>query len=242
LAKRHSQEISGPLASAHVTDAAFGFRAYGAAMERFDRRRQILAVSLAWLAGVVDAIGYLSTNNYFVSFMSGNTTRLGVELIHERHKALFPALLIVGFVLGVASGGVVALLCHRRRKAAVLALVAALLCAAAMASSAGYARVTLAMLVLSMGALNNTFQRNGEIAVGLTYMTGALVRLGQAIAAGVVGNRRTDWPSYLVLWLGLASGALAGALAIDHLGAWALWLATAVCAAMILPAARLSAQ
>jgi uncharacterized membrane protein YoaK (UPF0700 family) len=40
----------------------------------------------------------------------------------------------------------------------------------------------LAMLVLAMGALNNTFLRGGEVSVGLTYMTGALVKIGQGIA------------------------------------------------------------
>jgi hypothetical protein len=46
-------------------------------------------------------------------------------------------------------------------------------------------------MVLAMGAVNNAFQRGGEIAVGLTYMTGAPVRLGQGIGAALMGERRT---------------------------------------------------
>ncbi len=45
-------------------------------MNRLDRPRQVLALAIAFLAGGVDAVGFLSADGYFVSFMSGNTTRL----------------------------------------------------------------------------------------------------------------------------------------------------------------------
>ena len=56
-------------------------------MQRYDRSRQKLAVGLAFLAGQVDAIGFVVAGGYFTSFMSGNTTRLGVELIADRALA-----------------------------------------------------------------------------------------------------------------------------------------------------------
>jgi hypothetical protein len=49
-------------------------------MNRMDRSRRRFAMALAGMAGFVDAAGYLSAGGYFVSFMSGNTTRLGVAL------------------------------------------------------------------------------------------------------------------------------------------------------------------
>lgn len=208
-------------------------------MERLDPPRQAFAVSLAVLAGFVDATGFLSADGYFVSFMSGNTTRLGVDLARDWRAALKPALLILGFVAGVAAGGVIALRTGARRKPAVLCLVAALLFVAALFRSAGKVDPALAALVMAMGALNNTFQRNGEIVVGVTYMTGALVRLGQGIAAGLTGAPRSDWPAYLTLWLGLAGGAIAGALAYPRVEVAALWLAATASAALIWPAARL---
>ena len=73
-------------------------------MNRFDRPRQALAVGLAALAGFVDAFGFLSADGYFVSFMSGNTTRLGVNFARDPALALVPALLILGFVAGVVWG------------------------------------------------------------------------------------------------------------------------------------------
>lgn len=211
-------------------------------MDRFDRRRQALAISLAGLSGFVDATGFLSADRYFVSFMSGNTTRLGVELAQDWRGAATPALLIAGFVVGVAAGSVVAARSGRWRKPAVLLLVAALLLCAVLAATAGLHAAALAAMVLAMGALNNTFQRNGQVAVGLTYMTGALVRLGQAIGAGFGRERQAGWQGYLLLWLGLAGGALLGALAFRHVGAGCLWIALAAALALAAFAWRLAQQ
>lgn len=202
-------------------------------MNGFDRRRQVLAIALAGLAGFIDAAGFLAADGYFVSFMSGNTTRLGVNLAAAPQVAGIPALLICGFVVGVAAGSVVAIRAGTRRKPAVLALVCALLMGAALARDAGLHAATLGLLVLAMGALNATFQRGGEVAVGLTYMTGALVRLGQALAGYALGERRNGWAPFIALWCGLAVGAVLGAFAWSHVAVAALWLGAGWALAMM---------
>ena len=68
-------------------------------MNSIDRSRRRLAIAAAALAGFVDAAGFLSAQGYFVSFMSGNTTRLGVDLALRPMMAIIPAMLIAGFVL-----------------------------------------------------------------------------------------------------------------------------------------------
>ncbi|MGE8142454.1 YoaK family protein [Novosphingobium sp. NPDC080210] len=193
-------------------------------MNSIDRSRRRLAVAAAALAGYVDATGFLSANSYFVSFMSGNTTRLGVDLVANPHTAVVPALLVLGFVVGVFGGALLAAKAGKQRKFAVLCLVAALLAGAAMAGRGAELELAMALLVLAMGALNNTFQRDGEVSVGLTYMTGALVRFAQGLAAKVLGNGGAGWESWLMLWLGLALGAVAGAFALLTWPAYALWL------------------
>ncbi|WP_310531531.1 YoaK family protein [Novosphingobium sp.] len=208
-------------------------------MNRFDRPRQLLAIGLAALAGFVDAFGFLSADGFFVSFMSGNTTRLAVNLAGDPRSALLPALLIVGFVGGVAIGAIVAERAGTRRKVATLQLVALLLAVSALARMMGWHGAMIAALVLAMGALNNTFRRDGEVAVGLTYMTGALVKLGQAIAAFAMGKDVRGGTSYFWLWTGLAAGAVCGALAFFHLPTAAAWIATAWAGAMALAAAKL---
>lgn len=209
-------------------------------MNSIDRSRRRLAIAAAALAGFVDAAGFLSASGYFVSFMSGNTTRLGVDLMVAPDKAIIPAALIAGFVLGVFAGALLAARAGAQRKAAVLSLVTALLIAASVAHMAGATTAMLACLVLAMGALNNTFQRDGEVSVGLTYMTGALVRFAQGLAARVTGQGGEGWANWLLLWLGLALGALAGAYALLSWPALALWLASGWSLALVIAARRLA--
>ena len=208
-------------------------------MQQLDRSRRRLAIAAAALAGFVDATGFLAADRYFVSFMSGNTTRLGVDLIAAPQRAWIPALLIAGFVLGVIGGALLAMRAGERRKPVVLGLVTGLLGSAALAHVVGMPGVMLGLLVLAMGALNNTFQRDGEVAVGLTYMTGALVRMGQGIAARLGGNGGEGWASWGLLWLGLASGAVAGAYAWLSWPAAALWLAAGWAAVLAIAARAL---
>lgn len=209
-------------------------------MNSIDRSRRRLAIAAASLAGFVDAAGFLSANGYFVSFMSGNTTRLGVDLIVRPALAVVPALLITGFVAGVFGGALLAARAGERRKEAVLALVTALLMAAAASRLIGAHLAMLGLLVLAMGALNNTFQRDGEVSVGLTYMTGALVRFAQGLAARLTGTGGEGWANWLALWLGLALGALAGAYALLAWPGIALWLASIWSAMLMLGARRLN--
>ena len=208
-------------------------------MHSYDRPRRALAVAAATLAGFVDAAGFLSADRYFVSFMSGNTTRLGVELIQNPPAAAIPAMLLGLFVIGVAAGALVAAGAGARRKPAVLGSVALLLALAALTHGQGLPTATLALLVLAMGAINNTFQREGEVAVGVTYMTGALVRLGQGLAARLLGRRNTGSGGWLLLWGGLALGACAGAASWVHWPLYALWLASGIAAMLAVLAMRL---
>lgn len=182
-------------------------------MESYDPSRRLLATAIASLAGFVDATGFLAGGQYFVSFMSGNTTRLAVDLVTDPAQALVPLGLIGGFVAGVTMGALVSDHAGKRRKSAVLALATLLLGAALLAHSFGNSGAMMVCMVLAMGVLNNSFRRNGEVAVGVTYITGALVRMGQVVAAGVQGRSLPGWRMTLALWVGLVTGATAGAAA-----------------------------
>jgi uncharacterized membrane protein YoaK (UPF0700 family) len=207
-------------------------------VQQLDRPRRHLAIALAALAGYVDAIAFLSAGGYFASFMSGNTTRLGVDLATHTARAAIPLALIAGFVIGVAVGALVAETGGGRRKTRVLALCAALLALAAAFDSA-WQPGFLGASVLAMGALNNVFRRNGEVAVGVTYMTGALVRLGQGLAARAMGRESASRLSAGLLWLGLAAGATAGALVYETARVAAPWIAFAGALALLLAAWRI---
>jgi uncharacterized membrane protein YoaK (UPF0700 family) len=203
-------------------------------MQRHQRDVQALAVGLAALAGYVDAVAFLQTRGSFVSFMSGNTTRLGGGLASDYGKAVVAAALIVTFVIGVAIRSLAGHAARWRRRPAVLLLVAALLSAAAVFAPAQPA-AAIGLMALAMGAENAVFERDGEIQIGLTYMTGTLVKLGQRLALAVRGRDPMGWASYVLMWLGLLSGGVAGAIAHARFGMPALWgaaLASAVLAAL----------
>jgi len=204
-------------------------------VNRFDRRTRALAALLAALAGYVDAIGFLLLGGFFVSFMSGNSTRLAVGLAERTSAAALAALLIAAFVAGVVAGSSTGRLAGRRRAAAVMALVAVLLLAAAWLGLNGATRMAAFAMAMAMGAENAVFEKDGEVQIGLTYMTGTLVKLGQRLATALHGGPAWAWLPYLVQWAGLICGAVLGALAYGALGVQALWIAaaTALAAAVL---------
>ena len=204
-------------------------------MKDYRHRDVALAAALSGVAGYVDAIGFLKLGGFFVSFMSGNSTRLGVGIATGHLSAAATALsLIALFVGGVVLGALAARLAGEERRSAVMALEALLLAAAAALIMAGFDAAGVAAMVLAMGAENAVFQRNGDVGVGLTYMTGALVKAGQRIAAALTGGDRWAWGPYVLLWTGLTLGGALGAAAYLKFGILALWAAAAVVATLAL--------
>lgn len=191
-------------------------------MIRYAKRVRLLAAGLSGLAGYVDAVAYISLGGFFVSFMSGNTTRLGVSVAQGTRAELVATGLIAMFVTGVMLGTLVRRFTPWRRAATVLGLVSALLALAAMLGGAGRTDAAAVAMALAMGAENAVFERDGEVHIGLTYMTGTLVKLGQNLTAAMLDGESLAWLSYLLLWMGLAGGAITGALALPVLGFWAL--------------------
>ncbi len=205
-------------------------------MIRYPRRARVLAACLSGLAGYVDAIGFLQLGGFFVSFMSGNSTRLGVGAAQGSTAALIAAGLIGSFVAGVVAGSLVGRLVDRRRAMTVLLFVAALLAGGALLDTAGLEAAAAALMAAAMGAENTVFERDGEVSIGVTYMTGSLVKFGQRLTAALLGGDRLAWAPYLLLWLGLACGAMAGAAAWHGFGLNALWGGAAAAAALSIAA------
>lgn len=207
-------------------------------MHRLRRRDVGLAISCAGLAGFVDAIGFLSMGGYFVSFMSGNTTRAAVDVALVPHQALQVLGLIASFVSGVVCGSLVgSRFPAASRRPAILALVSGALSISALSASMSQQGVAILVAAGAMGAENVTFERDGEVAFGLTYMTGALVKLGQRAAAALLGGSRWQWLPYALLWLGLFTGAVLGAMMFRYIGLSGLWFGS-ILAAVLAVAAR----
>ncbi|MFJ4544397.1 YoaK family protein [Pseudomonas sp. 18058] len=189
-----------------------------------------LVASLSVLAGMTDAIGFMASGD-FVSFMSGNTTRLAVAISEgDLGLTLRLVILVATFILGNALGVLVARL-GGRRALPLLLCIATLLCTSAAWPFDAQLPALLAAII-AMGMLNAAVEEVNGLPVGLTYVTGALSRFGRGLGRWMLGERRSGWRVQLVPWSGMFIGAILGAVLEQHLGLKAMFV-SAVLAAMI---------
>jgi uncharacterized membrane protein YoaK (UPF0700 family) len=193
------------------------------------RRNLALACSLSALAGYVDAVGFLHLGGLFVSFMSGNSTRLGVSLAEGNWPNVKQASMLIGlFVTGAASGSLIVRSHGVYCQCWVLLSETLLLVLAGILYVAGPPDLAIIPMVLAMGLENSMFQANGGAGLGLTYVTGALVKVGELIAVALAGGPRWGWLPNLLLWAALVAGAVCGAHAYFAINLSAIWVAAAV--------------
>jgi uncharacterized membrane protein YoaK (UPF0700 family) len=211
-------------------------------MQRTEPQLIAIAVCLAALAGFIDALAFVSLGGFFASFMSGNSTRLGVSLATGMSgNTATAAALLLSFVSGVILATVIVRARPRDSMAAVMAVVTLVLLAAATVGSFAPGMIALLLLALAMGAENGVFHRDGEVTIGVTYLTGSLVRMGQRLAGALMGDAdRWAWLPYLLLWAGFVAGVVLGVGAHVRWGWDALWFATAASAALTILVRRVS--
>ena len=199
-----------------------------------DSRRNIaLACALSALAGYVDGIGFLHLGGLFVSFMSGNSTRMGVSLAEGHWWNAAEALALIAlFVTGAAAGSLIVLGRGANRQPFVLLAEAALLALAAAYYQIGLPNVAVGAIVLAMGLENAVFQIHGGAGLGLTYVTGALVKAGQLLAKALTGGARWAWAPNLLLWAALVMGSVCGALAYRWINLAGIWFAAGAALAL----------
>jgi uncharacterized membrane protein YoaK (UPF0700 family) len=190
----------------------------------------MMAIVLAALAGYLDGLGFLRLNGFFVSFMSENSTRMGVGLGGgDVGPALLAGAIIVVFLAGVIVGALVGRAAKAQCRLAIL-MLETLLLAAGGAQALGHNDVTMGAIIMATGVENSVYQRDGVVSTGLTYMTGALVKMGQRMAGALVGEAPFAWMSSFLLWSGFVTGAALGAAGYHWIGLRAIWGA-ALCAA-----------
>lgn len=135
------------------------------------------------------------------------------------------------FVGGVILATLMTFRLERLRRPVAMYFSAVLLLAAAV-SSHSLPQLTALLLAAAMGVVNVSYTRSGEVALGLTYMTGTLVKLGQALGGAIIGLATGSdrggycllWMRYALLWLMITVGSLGGVLAYLRLGIGSLWI------------------
>ena len=174
---------------------------------RHSPRPSAIAVAggMAALAGATDVYGLGTLHDLYVSFMSGNTTMLGVALGQgDWSRSCTIGELIGFFVAGAAAGAVLERL-GGRRHAVLIAFAVSITLALPLLRPAW----RIACFVLAMGALNAAISRIGEASVSLTYVTGTLVKLGQGLGRTLTGAPAGwAWLWQLPMWCSLLAGAV----------------------------------
>ena len=210
-----------------------------------------LAVGLAWVAGGVDAIGFLTLAHLFTAHMSGNSVAMAAYAGQGQWpEALRRAFPIPAFAAGVMGGAALMEGCRRKNVRApgalALALEAALLLAFLLWQSSVPAhggipplptwrfRCLAALLPLAMGLQNAALRRVGGKTVRTTYISGNLTDFAEGLSEWMFrlrdraqGRSEGKPPSRMALagciWLGYIAGAAGGSLLE---GRWAFWALT----------------
>lgn len=212
-------------------------------MIRYRREMQALAMAYAALAGAVDAIGFIKSGGLYVSFMTGNSTRLAIGIADGGRLGLAAAALIALFVTGVVLNVIFS---ESVPAAATEPLaaggVAVLLLGAVASDGLGSDLAALAFLCLAMGASNAIFRRDGEVGIGVTYMTGTLVKLGHHLSDSARGRGSRRWLPYFLLWASLVCGGIAGAVTFLWSGRVAIWAVALIAIILTFLTARFARQ
>jgi uncharacterized membrane protein YoaK (UPF0700 family) len=195
-------------------------------MQSLPPERLVTALLLAAIAGMVDSVGFMELGGYFVSFMTGNSTRLGLNVAaHQWSSALSAAGLVALFVGGVTTGVLIRDHAGRRAPMAILLLEAALLSGAAILLDGSRPMWGTVLLPVAMGLANVFLMSDSAVSIGVTYMTGTLVRVGVGLASLGEPGRARAITLDLMLWVSLVSGAVIGGLGRTRLGGDVLFLA-----------------
>lgn len=208
-------------------------------------RRKIVhsEAKLSWvlggLAGLLGVTAFAQPSEYFVASMTGNVHRSVLATVRgDQRLALTTAALLLAFVGGV----VIASFCRRylwetRPHASTVLTTLALVLATVLDATVGGGPafplpvLPVSLVAFGLGALNTTFVKNGEVSTSLSYMTGALVKLGQGVERHLSGGDITDWLGYFLLCTSIVAGAAIGAaISLVTGGTQSLAIASVICA------------
>jgi uncharacterized membrane protein YoaK (UPF0700 family) len=190
-----------------------------------------LGLALTASAGFVDAIAFLELGGFFASFMSGNTTQLGIAIAGQPdvmgNVAIWlPAALIALFFVGAFLGTLVVRAYRKDGSLAVMASVVIVLLLVSILRREGLALVhPVLLLAAAMGAQNAAVQPIGSARLGVTYVTGTLFNSAADLAGSLRGEvPRWRWLQHFAVWFSLMVGAVCGGLAHYFIGLDALFI------------------
>lgn len=197
--------------------------------------RLSLGLALTASAGFIDGIAFLELGGFFASFMSGNTTQLGLAISAQpdamgRVIIWLPAALIALFFTGAFMGTLTVRAHDKNGSLAVMASVAAILLLVSVLRHVGLDLIhPVLLLAAAMGAQNAAVQPIGSARLGVTYVTGTLFNSAADLAGSLRGEvPRWRWLQHFAVWLSLMIGAVMGGFAHYFIGLDALFIPAAM--------------
>jgi oxalate decarboxylase len=180
----------------------------------------IFATLLTAISGFLDAAAFVELNRLYVSFMSGNSTHLGMALAAAAlPQALAIGAIVIAFVTGAGVGTWIADSAPSHLPASVVGAEAAILVAALLLILWDQPHISLLLAALAMGMQNVLHQVIAGADVGKSFITGALFGLGQSMARMHRSPGATRQAlSNLTSWSAFVAGAAAGAATLTALG------------------------
>ncbi|GAD78028.1 YoaK family protein [Vibrio azureus] len=168
---------------------------------------------LLFIAGIVDVIGFLHLKNgLFVSFMSGNTTHVGILLNEPNDPRVWYYIgVICFFIFGALCGEMVALSATPYYRCIIMLLVVLLLSVTVLITYITPPIVTNLLLSFAMGIQNIALRITIKQATPLTFATGFLVNTGRSLALWMMGRREdSDLKHSFFLWVAIFLGGITG--------------------------------
>ncbi|MCX5495716.1 YoaK family protein [Kaistia dalseonensis] len=171
------------------------------------------------VAGYVDAVGFMHLSGLYLSFMSGNTTRLGTLIATADWPAVVVCCAVIAsFVAGATLGTLASERYAMSGPAPILAAEAALVGVGLILSLFDDGPYSLLLIVVAMGMQNVLHRTISGADAGKTFVTGALFSLGQSIAHLVSGKGNLAEPAILAAsWAAFVIGATSGGFLLARL-------------------------
>ena len=139
--------------------------------------KRLTAFLLTWVAGFVDAVGFVHYGQIYTANMSGNSVAVGINEVSNLAMAFRHAWPIIFYVAGLSWGRLLLEIGFRRNIRLIASLVFALeiILAGVAVFSGEWAGV--AVLACAMGLQNAAFTRFGQIQVHSGFVTGTLLKV-----------------------------------------------------------------
>ncbi|ATC83270.1 DUF1275 domain-containing protein [Pseudoalteromonas sp. A3] len=191
------------------------------------------AFALAFIAGIVNAVGLLGFEHQAISHLSGSVTLLGIKLMSSTSAALLLMSIILSFMLGSAlsgfllTGGSLKLGRHYDTLLFIEGLL--LLLSAYLLSRAHVYGITLASA--ACGLQNALATNYSGAVVRTTHLTGIFTDLGLMIGKALKGEPFDTRKGviFILIIAGFLLGGVCGFMLYEHLALLALTVPAGAC-------------